>query len=205
MKQMNLPNRLTLLRMAFVPVILVFTILPYSVCHNIIALVAFCAASVTDFLDGRIARKYHLITDFGKFMDPLADKFMVIAAVFGVICRGYQQGNDGMFWVFMIMMIVTVFRELAVASIRLITVRKADIVVAANMLGKIKTVAQMICLILALLEPVVHDAIASRVPDFYAYGFYGLTYFAAAVAVFFTVWSGIHYLASYWKYLDAED
>ncbi len=212
MKKMNTPNKLTVLRMILVPAIMVVMLLPYSIFNNILALLIFSAASVTDLLDGIIARKYNLITDFGKFLDPLADKFMVIAAIFGIICRysGFGIGSDAhineyMFWTFMAMLIITVFRELAVASIRLITAKRANVVVAANMLGKTKTVAQMICIILALVEPVAHDIIAHYVPDFFFYGFYPLTLLAAAVSIVFTIWSGLNYICSYWKYMDPED
>ena len=197
--KLNLPNKLTVLRLFLVPVILVFTILPYSILNNALALTVFVAASLTDMLDGKIARKYHLITDFGKFLDPLADKFMVIAAVFGLVCRGFRQQNPWLFWVFMVMLIVTIFRELAVASIRLVASTSGGVVVPANMLGKIKTVTQMACVILALTEPVVYDLASWETG-----GIYYATYLVTAAAVLFTVWSGVVYLASYWKYLDPQ-
>jgi len=207
--KMNLPNKLTVLRLLLVPVILVVMLLPYSIVNNIIALIVFAGASITDYFDGKIARRDNLITDFGKFLDPLADKFMVIAAIFGVVCRYRVAGdafgnNDLMFWIFMTMLIVTIFRELAVASIRLIASTNANVVVAANMLGKIKTVSQIICIILALVEPVAHDLIGHVAPDFFFGGFYALTYVTTAVAIVFTVWSGINYIAQCWKYLDPQ-
>lgn len=207
--KMNLPNKLTVLRLLLVPVILVVMLLPYSIVNNIIALIVFAGASITDYFDGKIARRDNLITDFGKFLDPLADKFMVIAAIFGVVCRYRVAGdafgnNDLMFWIFMTMLIVTIFRELAVASIRLIASTNANVVVAANMLGKIKTVSQIICIILALVEPVAHDLIGHAAPDFFFGGFYALTYLTTAVAIVFTVWSGINYIVACWKYLDPE-
>ena len=202
--KMNLPNKLTVLRLLLVPVILVVMLLPYSILNNIIALIVFSGASITDYFDGKIARRDNLITDFGKFLDPLADKFMVISAIFGIVCRAYVAQDDWMFWIFMGMLIVTIFRELAVASIRLIASTKANVVVAANMLGKVKTVTQIICIILALVEPVAHDLIGRAVPDFFFGGFYALTYLVTAVAIVFTVWSGINYIAGCWKYLDPE-
>lgn len=202
--KMNLPNKLTVLRLLLVPVILVVMLLPYSIVNNIIALIVFAGASITDYFDGKIARRDNLITDFGKFLDPLADKFMVIAAIFGLVCRAFVEQDKWMFWILMVMLIVTIFRELAVASIRLIASTKANVVVAANMLGKIKTVSQIVCIILALVEPVVHDLIGRAVPDFFFGGFYALTYFTTAVAIVFTVWSGINYITACWKYLDPE-
>ena len=202
--KMNLPNKLTVLRLLLVPVILVVMLLPYSIVNNLIALIVFAGASITDYFDGKIARRDNLITDFGKFLDPLADKFMVIAAVFGLVCRAFTEADGLMFWIFMTMLIVTIFRELAVASIRLIASTKANVVVAANMLGKIKTVSQIVCIILALVEPVVHDLIGRAAPDFFFGGFYILTYATTLVAIVFTVWSGINYIAQCWKYLDPE-
>ena len=202
--KMNLPNKLTVLRLVLVPVILVVMLLPYSILNNIIALIVFSGASITDYFDGKIARRDNLITDFGKFLDPLADKFMVIAAIFGIVCRAFVAHDEWMFWIFMAMLIVTIFRELAVASIRLIASTKANVVVAANMLGKVKTVTQIVCIILALVEPVAHDLIGRAVPDFFFGGFYALTYLVTVVAVVFTVLSGINYIAGCWKYLDPE-
>ena len=202
--KMNLPNKLTVLRLLLVPVILVVMLLPYSILNNIIALIVFSGASITDYFDGKIARRDNLITDFGKFLDPLADKFMVIAAIFGIVCRAFVAHDEWMFWIFMAMLIVTIFRELAVASIRLIASTKANVVVAANMLGKVKTVTQIVCIILALVEPVAHDLIGRAVPDFFFGGFYALTYLVTLVAIVFTVLSGINYIAGCWKYLDPE-
>ena len=201
---MNLPNKLTVLRLMLVPFILVVMLLPYTWYNNLIAAFIFAAASFTDMLDGKIARKHGLVTDFGKFLDPLADKFMVIAAIFGIVCR-YRAGNDIMFWTFMAMLMITVFRELAVASIRLITAKNSGVVVAADMLGKIKTVVQIACILLALIEPVVYDQLLARIDPTYGLGgFYVLTLVCAAAAIVFTLWSGINYIASYWKYMDPE-
>lgn len=199
---MNLPNKLTVLRLILVPFILVVMLLPYTWYNNILAALIFGVASFTDMLDGKIARKHGLVTDFGKFLDPLADKFMVIAAIFGIVCR-YRTGKI-MFWLFMAMLMITVFRELAVASIRLITAKKSGVVVAADKLGKIKTVVQIVCIELALLEPLLHDLLAHFDPTFFFYGFFALTYLSAILAIVFTVWSGLNYILSYWKYMDPE-
>lgn len=202
--KMNLPNKLTVLRLILVPAILVSLLVPYSILSNAVALVIFSVASITDYFDGKIARRDNLITDFGKFLDPLADKFMVIAAIFGLVCRAFGEQDTWTFWIFMTMLIVTIFRELAVASIRLIASTKANVVVAANMLGKIKTVSQIVCIILALVEPVAHDIIGHFVPDFFFGGFYALTYVASVASIVFTVWSGMNYILACWKYLDPQ-
>ena len=201
---MNLPNKLTVLRLILVPFILVVMLLPYTWYNNLIAAFIFGAASFTDMLDGKIARKRGLVTDFGKFLDPLADKFMVIAAIFGIVCR-YRADNDIMFWTFMTMLMITVFRELAVASIRLITAKKSGVVVAADKLGKIKTVVQIACIELALLEPLLYDHVLGRIdPTYFFGGFYILTLLTALLAIVFTVWSGLNYILTYWKYMDPE-
>jgi CDP-diacylglycerol--glycerol-3-phosphate 3-phosphatidyltransferase len=201
---MNLPNKLTVLRLILVPFILIVMLLPYTWYNNLIAAFIFGAASFTDMLDGKIARKYGLVTDFGKFLDPLADKFMVIAAIFGIVCR-YRADNDIMFWTFMAMLMITVFRELAVASIRLITAKKSGVVVAADKLGKIKTVVQIACIELALLEPLLYDHVLAKIDPTYGLGgFYILTLLTALLAIVFTIWSGLNYVLSYWKYMDPE-
>lgn len=202
--QMNLPNKLTVLRLLLVPVILVVLLLPVSIFTNILGAFIFALASITDMLDGKLARKHGLITDFGKFLDPLADKFMVIAAMMAII---YRSADDKLiFNVFMPLLIVTVFRELAVASIRLVASTSGGVVVPANILGKIKTVSQIVCVLAALLEPVINDIIVLIFPQlektFFSY--YPITVASALVSLIFTVISGVVYVKTYWKYLDPQ-
>ena len=193
--KMNLPNKLTVLRLCLVPAIIAVLLLPVSWVTDILGAVIFLAASLTDMLDGKIARKKGLVTDFGKFLDPLADKFMVIAAMMAIIYRSAD--NKLIFNVFMPLLIITVFRELAVASIRLVASTTAGVVVAANMLGKIKTVSQIVCVMAALLEPVL-----AKIGFLSFLEHYPITLAAAAVTFVMTVWSGVVYLKTYWKYLD---
>lgn len=199
--KMNLPNKLTVLRLILVPVIMVVMLLPLNtILWGVLSAIIFGAASLTDMLDGKIARKHNLITDFGKFLDPLADKFMVIGAMMMLIFR-----FDGILQVCLtIAATVVVFRELAVTSIRLVA-SGSGVVVAANMLGKIKTVSQIVFILCALLEPVIFE-VASLVSgmDLVKYDFHILTYVSMAVSTFFAVLSGINYLKSYWKFLDPE-
>ena len=153
-------------------------------------------------LDGKIARKRGLVTNFGKFLDPLADKFMVIAAIMGII---YRHVDDKLiFNVFMPILIITVFRELAVASIRLVASTSAGVVVAANMLGKIKTVSQIVCVMAVLLEPVLNALAVKLLPSFTLFSYFPVTLISAVITVVFTVWSGIVYIKSYWKYVDSK-
>ena len=194
---MNLPNKLTVLRLFLVPVIILVLLLPVNTLTNVLGAFIFLATALTDMLDGKIARKYGLITDFGKFLDPLADKFMVIAAMMCIMYRDHA--NALIFNVFMWLVMVTVFRELAVASIRLIAAKNANIVVAANMLGKIKTVSQIVCVMAALLEPVL-----AKIGFLSFLGFYPITLLASLVTLVMTVWSGVVYISTYWKYMDKK-
>ena len=192
---MNLPNKLTVLRLCLVPVIIFVLLLPVSMATNIIGAFVFLATALTDMLDGKIARKYGLVTDFGKFLDPLADKFMTISAMMCIMYRSH--GEPLIFNICMILVMVTVFRELAVASIRLIAVRNANVVVAANMLGKVKTVSQIVMVMAALLEPVL-----ARISFLSFLGYYPITVISSIVTLVMTIWSGIVYIATYWKYMD---
>jgi len=192
---MNLPNKLTVLRLCLVPVIIVVLLLPVNPITNILGALIFLGTALTDMLDGKIARKQGLVTDFGKFLDPLADKFMVISAMMCIMYRSHSE--DIIFNVFMILVMVTVFRELAVASIRLIAAKNANIVVAANMLGKIKTVSQIVCVMAVLLEPVL-----AGVSFLSLFGYYPITLISSLITLVMTVWSGVVYIKTYWKYLD---
>jgi CDP-diacylglycerol--glycerol-3-phosphate 3-phosphatidyltransferase len=192
---MNLPNKLTVLRMCLVPIIVVVLLFPVNLVTNIVGAFIFLVASLTDMLDGKIARKNGLVTDFGKFMDPLADKFMVIAAMMCIIFRSHDEKL--IFTVFMPLVMITVFRELAVTSIRLVAIKNANIVVAANIHGKVKTVTQIVCVMAALLEPVL-----AKISFLSFLGYYPITIIASAVTLFMTVWSGWIYISTYWKYLD---
>lgn len=132
---MNLPNKLTVLRIILVPFMIAALLIPFPH-HVLVAGLIFGAASVTDCLDGQIARKRNLITSFGKFADPLADKILVIAAL---ICFVALK------WCDPILPIVVLFREFAVTSVRLVAASKGN-VVAANFWGKLKTVSQIVAI-----------------------------------------------------------
>ena len=140
---MNLPNKLTLLRFVLVPVFMVFMYInnPYS---YLIALIVFAAASFTDFLDGNIARKYNMVTDFGKFMDPLADKLLTTVALIYLCLNGMCHE---------VVICIVLAREFAVSGIRLIAAANpaGSKVIAAGMMGKAKTVLQMVASMLGLL------------------------------------------------------
>ena len=141
---MNLPNKLTLLRIILVPFFTAAMLIPFPL-HYLAALAIFGAASLTDLFDGKIARKRNLVTNFGKFSDPLADKILVLSALLCMIQLGICD---------CIIVIVVLFREFAVMSVRLLAASEGK-VVAANIWGKIKTVAQMTAIIIIFVLRIV--------------------------------------------------
>lgn len=140
---MNLPNRLTILRTLMIPVFLFFLLTDYAGnCSKWIAVIVFILASLTDFLDGHIARKYNLVTNFGKFMDPLADKLLVCSAM---IC--FIELDKLPAWI----VIIIIGREFIISGFRLIAADNG-IVIAASWWGKAKTISQMIMIILLVAD-----------------------------------------------------
>lgn len=174
---MNLPNKLTLLRIILVPVFVVVLYLgfPYN---NLVALAIFILASLTDLLDGKIARKYHLVTDFGKFMDPIADKLLVTAALL-VFVDWHRMPA----WV----AIVVIAREFIVSALRLVAASNGR-VIAAGWSGKVKTASTMVCICVMLLGlPEVVDVICS------------------AIILVTTAYSGVEYLVKNRDVLDLSN
>ena len=140
---MNTPNKLTVARMIMVPFLVVFLLTGWGgVANRYISLIIFVAASITDWLDGYLARKNHLVTNFGKFMDPLADKLLVCSAMICMIELGILPA-----W----FVIIIIGREFIISGFRLIAAENG-IVIAANYWGKFKTVSQMIMIILLILH-----------------------------------------------------
>lgn len=185
---MNLPNKLTLLRVILVPFFVFFMltdIVPFS---PVIALVIFIAASVTDALDGHIARSRNLVTTFGKFLDPLADKVLVISAL---ICLN-SIGVIGA-----VPVIIIVAREFMVSGLRLVTANEG-VVVAAGIWGKLKTAFTMVAEVAIMLG--------------LCFGFEGQAVDIADIiyqvliwiATVLTIISGGVYLKGYWKYIDSS-
>lgn len=200
---MNLPNKLTLFRIILVPVLLVVLIVQLPIeswVTQVIAAIIFIIASLTDLIDGKIARKRNLITDFGKFMDPLADKFLVFAALLGILYRydGSAAGFADLRPVIIWAAAIVFFRELAVTSLRLVISGKDGLVIAASWLGKVKTTTQMVCIVTVFLEPVLFAW-------FKPFGeWHILSYVTIAAMTVMTLWSGIDYMVTYWKYIDTE-
>ena len=139
---MNLPNKLTIFRVILIPFFVLCFYLPVIPFNNIVACVIFCVASITDFLDGYLARRDGLVTNFGKFMDPLADKLLVGAALICLIESGQLPA-----WA----VVIIISREFIISGFRLIA-SDNGVVIAASYWGKFKTVTQMIMVILMLLN-----------------------------------------------------
>ncbi len=140
------PNRLTVLRMCMVPLFIALLMTG----HNIAADIVFIIASLTDTFDGYLARKYHMISVFGKFMDPLADKLLVCSALICMVELGYISG---------IVVILIVGRDFIISGFRLVAAERGT-VIAANIWGKVKTVVQMVMVIIVVLQlPGIFDII----------------------------------------------
>lgn len=166
MKKENIPNLLTLLRIAMIPIFILILSLPGRTDLHWVAAVIFAVASFTDYLDGYLARKWQVVSNFGKFADPMADKLLVMSAFILLVGLGFVPA-----WV----ATVIVCRELAVTGLRLLLVEQGGTVLAAAMPGKIKTFSQMFAIIFYLLH-------FSLLADITLY-----------IALFFTLYSGYDY------------
>lgn len=185
---MNLPNKLTLLRIILVPFFIIAMLVNFPF-HYLVAGCIFGIASVTDTLDGKIARSRNLVTDFGKFADPLADKILVLTAL---VCF-LQVGLLGSFGA--IPVIIVLFREFAVSGIRLVAASSGK-VVAANIWGKIKTVSQMVGISVIFAMQVVLEVLnAMKISTgFVSEVFYYIGNGLIWLSTLFTLISGIIYL-----------
>lgn len=181
---MNLPNKLTVLRIFMIPVFILLAVVPMNlgVMHvlgvdlpvaQLLAAIIFAVASVTDWLDGKIARARNLVTNFGKFADPLADKMLVMTAFIILVEMGKAPS-----WVVSII----VCRELAVTGLRLLLVEESGEVLAAAWPGKIKTASQMFAIIFLLLNNLPFEAFHVPMDQILLY-----------VCLFFTIYSGVDY------------
>lgn len=192
--KLNLPNKLTLIRCILVPIFLAVLIIPENIfiaCLGSAAL--FGIASFTDMLDGKIARKYNLITNFGKFMDPLADKLLVFGALLGILYR-FENIRPVFIWC----AFIVIFRELAVTSMRLVVSGASGKVIAAKMIGKVKTVIQIVAVLVCLLEPVAMALLPG-------YTVAVASYISMAAMALITLISGIDYIKSYWEFINPNE
>ncbi|HLR10678.1 MAG TPA: CDP-diacylglycerol--glycerol-3-phosphate 3-phosphatidyltransferase [Sporosarcina sp.] len=180
---MNLPNKITVSRICLIPIFMVFMLVDFNLgnvqtlgttlsVEHLIGGIIFIIASITDGIDGYIARKHQLVTDMGKFLDPLADKLLVSSAFIILVELGAAPS-----WI----VIVIISREFAVTGLRLILAGGGE-VVAANQLGKIKTVAQILAIVFLLLNEPIFGAMNLPFGMIMLY-----------IALIFTVWSGVDY------------
>ena len=194
--KMNVPNTLSLIRALLVPVfvatLLFMRDIPIWCC--VVPTIVYILTGLTDMLDGKIARKYNLVTDFGKFIDPLADKFMVIGSAIAILVWMMLLGENTLALVFVWVVLVILLRELGVTSLRLVVAGKSGIVVAASMLGKIKTVSQMAGTVIILMEPIIPYFAENHI----------LSYASMGIMAFTTLFSGLDYLKAYMPHLSMD-
>ncbi|ARK22775.1 CDP-diacylglycerol--glycerol-3-phosphate 3-phosphatidyltransferase [Sporosarcina sp. P26b] len=188
---MNLPNKITLSRVFMIPIFILFLAVDFGwgmirlggvemPVEHLVGAIIFIVASTTDWLDGYLARKNNLVTNMGKFLDPLADKLLVSAAFILLVEMGTAPA-----WI----VIIIISREFAVTGLRLILAGGGE-VVAANQLGKIKTVAQLLAISFLLLHNIFFEALGIPFGTIMLY-----------IALVFTVWSGVDYFVKNRKIL----
>lgn len=188
---MNLANKLTIFRILLVPLLVIIPFFPISgefltiPIHMWMMNVIFIVASITDKLDGSIARSRNQITTFGKFLDPIADKILVLAAMLLLVEMQHLPA-----WV----PIIVIFREFIVSGYRLVAVEKGGNVIAASIWGKLKTVTQMIAIILAFLDPNPYGAIFQGTLTGYAFIINLLVTLTMTISVIATIFSGYDYV-----------
>ena len=192
---MNLPNKLTVARILLVPFFVAALLIDFPL-NNLVALALFGAASLTDMFDGKIARKHGLITDFGKFADPLADKILVISALLCFVQLGLCD---------CVAVIIVLFREFVVTSIRLIAAAKGK-VIAANMWGKVKTVTQIIAIVCVLVMQTVLDlgGLGVQLPAALPSVFTVIGEVLIWISTFFAVLSGVVYVAQNRQFISEK-
>ena len=179
----NLPNSLTLFRVACIPVLVLLLFFPHKATSFLAALV-FGLASISDLLDGFLARRQQLVTNFGKFLDPLADKLVVSAALIMLIPLGRAPA-----W----MVVVIVGRELAITGLRSMAVSEGK-VISADELGKKKMVFQIV----AILGLLLHY-------EYFGINFHAVGMFFLWLAVALTLWSGFNYFRRFWHVLEENE
>lgn len=194
---MNLPNRLTVLRIIMTPLFMAAMLIDFPH-HYLVALVLFAVASFTDMLDGKIARARNLVTNFGKFLDPLADKMLTTAAFLAFLKEGF---GVGIAWV----LFIVLFREFMIASLRLVVVSSdSKKVIAANIWGKVKTVSQMAAIIFGITVLYFNDTLAgllsapAAVSDVLVVIYNVLLW----VSTVFAVISGVIYMKDSFEFVD---
>lgn len=190
---MNLPNKLTLLRVILIPFFLVMMYVDAIPLHFLWELVIFAAASLTDMLDGKIARARGLVTNFGKFLDPLADKVLVITALTVFVeLKEFRMSA--------IPLVIIIAREFMVSGLRLLAAEEG-VVIAAGIWGKLKTAFTMVTIVGVMAYLSLAYDFGLAVPDFVKTWILGaLIWISTAL----TIISGLVYLKGCWKYIDGD-
>ena len=190
---MNLPNKLTVLRVILAPILLIVMMIDFKFNMGL-SLLIFIIASLTDLFDGKIARKRNLITTFGKFLDPIADKLLVFAAFIGLWKTGAVIGME---WI----IFIAIVRELLVASARMLAATDGN-VIAADIFGKLKTVAQMTAIIAVMFFEQLKALFAfPDVPDVFVSVLNITGSVLMWITAVLTVFSGLNYLKGCKKYI----
>lgn len=190
---MNTPNKLTVFRAVMVPVFLAVLLIEAIPARFLISGLVFGALSLTDMIDGRMARKHGLVTNFGKFLDPLADKILVVSALVGMTVIKSDTKTELLVWLIGIVIILA--REFMVSALRLVCVEQGN-VIAANIWGKVKTITQMVAILVILaLEQLV--AWFPQIPSEILY----FGDFCFIVCVLSTIVSGVIYLKQNSSYI----
>ena len=194
-KVLNVPNTLSIIRVLLVPAFVASLLFMRHIdlWGIIVPTIVYILTAFTDMLDGKIARKYNLVTTFGKFIDPLADKFMVIASQIAILVWFILRGEVTLSLVFVWVVLVILLRELGVTGLRLAVGGKVD--VAASIFGKLKTVSQMVGTLVIILEPLIFPFSAQS---------HIIAYALMALMAFTTLFSGIDYLKAYLPHIDTN-
>lgn len=183
---MNLPNKISCVRIALLPVFIFFYLATFIPCNYLIAGIIFAIAAFTDFLDGKIARKYNLVTNLGKFLDPIADKLIVMAALILVTVDGTIPNPYGI-----IISIIIIGRELIISAFRQIAAAK-NVIMAADMWGKYKTTFQTIALPLLMFQAQV--VVSNWFSETGLMVLQIINYVLIGIATVLTIVSGINYI-----------
>ena len=187
---MNLPNKLTISRVVMIPIFILFFYLDFTA-HYIVALAVFGIASLTDLLDGKIARKYNLVTNLGKFLDPIADKVLVLSALVVFLTKPEIFTSVGV-WAMIVAgcgVVFFIFTEKILSGLRIVCAGGGE-VIAADIFGKYKTVTQDVAVVVLLIGEAVRELTAHSAGLIINY--IGLCFFALSVLL--TVISGINYI-----------
>ncbi len=191
---MNTPNKLTVFRMVMVPVFLAVLFIEAIPMRFLWSTLIFAGLSFTDMLDGKIARSRGLVTNFGKFLDPLADKMLVVSAL--VAMTILKSGNKAEFVFWLVSIIIVIAREFMISALRLVCVEQGN-VIAANIWGKVKTVTQFIAILVILFTEQILEWFEAVPTQIRIIG--DVIYFVSIIA---TVLSGVIYLAENAKAIE---